>query len=321
MTAAGNAPLLGIDGGGTKTEFVLFTPSGRVLRRLVLGGTNPNSVGLDSALNTLAQGIGEMRAHAPALRFVHAGIAGCSNPSHQSAIRAHVHAFAPEIEFSIESDTLNVMASAECGDTCITAICGTGSVVFAKESGGLHRLGGWGYRFDQGGSGYEIGRDAVQAVLAQYEQLGPETALKDLLEEQIGGNLWLNVHALYAMPPEKIAALAPCVLNAWKAGDGVAAQILQKNMDRLAFLITAAAQRYDCGNTLVLSGGLTARTDMLETFLYPKLPASLTPVVPPLPQIYGACVLCAQKAGDIPEGFRTEFERSYLSEKGENHPC
>ena len=46
---AGEKVLLAADGGGTKTEFVLFTQAGKVLKRLVLGGSNPNSVGLAAA--------------------------------------------------------------------------------------------------------------------------------------------------------------------------------------------------------------------------------------------------------------------------------
>lgn len=313
--------LLGIDGGGTKTEFVLFAPSGRVLRRAVLGGTNPNSVGLPQTLETLCRGIADMQAHAPGLTLVHAGIAGCSNPAHQSAILSHVRCAMPDIALTVESDTLNLISSADSGEECIAAIIGTGSVVFAKTKQGLHRLGGWGYRFSGGGSGYDIGRDAVCAVLAQYEKTGPETVLAPLLEEQLGGNVWLNIDRLYSMPPEKIASFAPLVLRAWEAGDAAAARILQKNMKEMAALISTAAARYLCGNTLVLSGGLTAREDMLRAFLYPELPAGLRPVTARLPQIYGACALCAKRSGPLCEGFTELFETTYIRSREESEAC
>lgn len=38
---------LGIDGGGTKTEFVLVSSEGYVLKRLVKSGCNPNDIGYD----------------------------------------------------------------------------------------------------------------------------------------------------------------------------------------------------------------------------------------------------------------------------------
>ena len=46
--------MIGIDGGGTKTEFVLFSESGRILKRIVLDGCNPNTVGMEEAMNILA---------------------------------------------------------------------------------------------------------------------------------------------------------------------------------------------------------------------------------------------------------------------------
>lgn len=312
--------MLAIDGGGTKTEFLLFEESGRVLSRAVMGGTNPNSVGMPNTLRVLGDGIEQLRIRAPQLRYVHAGIAGCSNPAHQSAVGAFVRERFAQLEFSIASDTLNLIGSAQCDGDCIAAICGTGSVVFAKNGLGLHRLGGWGYRFSTGGSGYDIGRDAVQAVLAQYEQTGPKTALAPLLEDKVGGDLWENIDRLYTMPPEKIASFAPDVLRAWEAGDDIAACILNKNMDALAVLINAAAERFG-GETLVLSGGLTAREDMLKTFLYPKLPQGLKVVVPRLPQAFGACLLCAQKAGGPAKGFAEEFEKSYFSVREEDGAC
>lgn len=35
---------IGVDGGATKTEFILFTDSGEIIKRIVLGGCNPNAV-------------------------------------------------------------------------------------------------------------------------------------------------------------------------------------------------------------------------------------------------------------------------------------
>ena len=43
----GEQLLIGIDGGGTKTEFVLFTEHGRILRRVKLSCSNPNDIGLE----------------------------------------------------------------------------------------------------------------------------------------------------------------------------------------------------------------------------------------------------------------------------------
>lgn len=313
--------LLGIDGGGTKTEFVLFDEEGHALRRLVLAGSNPNSAGVDGACDVLCEGIGKMLQEKAELAGAYAGVAGCSNPAHRQAICARVAQRFPGLPFAIESDMLNVMSSAECGDKCITAIMGTGAVVFARAADGMHRLGGWGWRFEGGGSGYDIGRDAIRAVLSAYEGLGPKTLLTPMLEEKIGGDLWENVNRLYAMQPDEIASFTPVVLQAWDEGDVAAGDILCANMARMAMLISAAAEKYDCGDTLVISGGLSARRDMLEKYLFPGIPASLAHVVPDMPQIFGACRLCVQKYADLGDDFRKNFEKSYTELKGELAAC
>jgi transcriptional regulator with XRE-family HTH domain len=49
--------MIGIDGGGTKTEFCLFDERGCVLARERLAGTNPNIYGIEGAISTLKAGI------------------------------------------------------------------------------------------------------------------------------------------------------------------------------------------------------------------------------------------------------------------------
>lgn len=51
--------MLAIDGGGTKTEFLLFSMSGEIVENFTLTGTNPNSVGMENCLCILKQGITE----------------------------------------------------------------------------------------------------------------------------------------------------------------------------------------------------------------------------------------------------------------------
>ncbi len=309
---------LAIDGGGTKTEFVLFTQRGFVRRRIVLGGSNPNSVGVENAGRVLESGVGRMLAQAPELRHVYAGIAGCMNPENQKALIGHLYRVFPSLNCVIRSDTLNVIHSAECGEKCVAAICGTGSVVYAKTPDGMHRLGGWGNRFDSAGSGYDIGRDAVSAALADNDGVGPSTCIRALLEERLDGNVWDRINRLYAMPKEQIAQLSSLVFEAYDQGDEVAEAILSRNMARIAFLANQAFDTYDCGSTLVLAGGLTARQDVMQKLLFSKLRNGVMPVVASLPQIYGACVCCTAQFGERSSDFRENFEVSYTKLREED---
>ena len=67
---------LGIDGGATKTEFLLTDAEGRTLARSLLGAANPNDVGLEAMRTVLGRGIAEVVHGYPLERIsVFAGIA------------------------------------------------------------------------------------------------------------------------------------------------------------------------------------------------------------------------------------------------------
>ena len=69
--------LVAIDGGGTKTYFLLFTEEGEVLDRLILGGSNPNACGIDQTKSILAEGIDRFCRRAE-IKGIFAGISGAS---------------------------------------------------------------------------------------------------------------------------------------------------------------------------------------------------------------------------------------------------
>ena len=73
-----NALFLGIDGGGTKTEFALVSLDGYVLKRVVKNGCNPNDIGYSKMLALLVAGIDDLLMEFPSVKSVFCGIAGIS---------------------------------------------------------------------------------------------------------------------------------------------------------------------------------------------------------------------------------------------------
>lgn len=309
--------LLAVDGGGTKTEFLLFTEYGEVLQRLVLGGSNPNSVGLEAAQAVLKNGIDQMQTNGYHISGFYAGIAGCTNTAHSKNIAAFLKKTYPGMPVDIRTDIINVVSCTELTDGYIAVICGTGSVVYAKTADGMPRVGGWGYLFDSGGSGYDFGRDAVCAALAENDGIGKPTAIKPMLEEQLGGNVWDKIDVLYSLPKEKIASFTGLVFRAYAGGDAVAGEIIEKNMNRLAFLINQAAEKYGAGPAVVISGGLTAQKEVLLPFLQKTLLPQLQLIFLDMPQSYGACARCCRLFAEMHGEFEENFTRTYANCKGE----
>src|SRR2546430_12658864 len=76
--------VLGLDGGGTKTECVLMDPAGKILARSFSGPSNPWRVGVESATREIEKAADLSFAEAQVARNVivalGAGLAGTGNP-------------------------------------------------------------------------------------------------------------------------------------------------------------------------------------------------------------------------------------------------
>ncbi|MCL4278865.1 MAG: hypothetical protein KJZ60_04155, partial [Ignavibacteriaceae bacterium] len=65
-------------------------------------------------------------------------------------------------------------------------IAGTGSILFGKdEKGVIHRVGGFGRLIGDEGSGYSIGRKALNAVSKSSDGRGEETLISELLNSKM----------------------------------------------------------------------------------------------------------------------------------------
>lgn len=124
----------------------------------------------------------------------------------------------------------------------ILVIAGTGSVAFARsEDGRIERAGGWGTRLGDEGSGYAVGISALIAVARARDTRGPATALTTILLDALDLDepedlvAWVSGAA-----KSDVAALAPAVAEAARAGDDVALAIVRRAVSELRDTALAA---------------------------------------------------------------------------------
>lgn len=310
----GEQLLIGIDGGGTKTEFVLFTEQGRILRKLKLSSSNPNDVGFEKCCAVLAEGVDTLLEFAPSVCSIFAGIAGCVTGDNGAKVADFLKKRYPSIETAVDTDGVNVLSCNLDAVDCMALICGTGSVLFVREKGVRYRVGGWGSLFDEAGSAYDIGRDAVAAALAQMDGMGEATLLTDMLKAEMQSDIWTALNMVYQKGKPYIASLAPIVFRAHAMGDKVAEDILKKNAEHLALLVNTALAKYDCDSSVVACGGLM---DNFKDVLLPLVKACLKTdvkfVFPEVPPVYGACVESCRRVNIQPDGaFYETFYEDYM---------
>jgi len=301
---------IAVDGGGTKTAFVLFYENGEIIDLIYLGGSNPNAYGLSNSKNILNEGIERLMSQGITVKGIFAGISGAAAGKNKQALTEHIRGRYPHIPSVAASDIYNVINSSGRGEKCIAVICGTGSVTYGYDGEMLHRAGGWGYLFDDAGSGFDIGRDAIKHCLEVESGFVDKTELYSSIREAFGGEILAGIDKIYAKGKDYIASFAPIVFECAERDDNTAQGIIARTVDRLAELINFIHKNHDCGNTVVISGGLTSRRDLLEPMIRSKLDNSLEIVFPDLPPIFGAAVKC-MKTYNAENYRRDEFYKNF----------
>ena len=305
----GSERFIAIDGGGTKTEFVLFNKDGEVLEHYIGGGSNPNAFGVDAAVNELRRGLDALSAGEIGVSAIFGGIAGCGSAEIARTITAKLKKLYPVSQITLTSDIENVISAAECGEDAIAVIAGTGSSVFAKCGGALHRFGGWGYLYDRSYSGYDLGRDAIRATLAAEEGSGSKTKLCELIEARLGYRPTEALSKLYTMTTSDVAALASDVLTAYDRGDAVAREIVTSAIKTLAHHIKTAMAKHPTCRRIIISGGLASRGDIMTSELGKRGIADICIV--DAPQVYGAAVACMGGVSELTREFSQKFMSTY----------
>lgn len=299
--------LVGIDGGGTKTEFVLFEKNGKVRNVLRSEGSNPNDTGIEKSIEVLDTGLGQLsRGRSP--KAVFAGIGGVSLEKYQKAIKeALTDRFRTLV--GADTDAANVLSQGEDPDNSLAVICGTGSCVFVRKGTERYRVGGWGYLLDQAGSAYDVGKDGIRCALAAEDGLASKSLLTEMMSQALGGSVFSNISTIYNNGRPYIADLARVVLDAAHAGDGGAVEILRNNAARLGLLLKTAVERYDAPRQAVAAGSFL-KDDLFREMVQEMSGVKL--LMPELPPVYGACIEAMRLAQiPIPEGFLENFTQSY----------
>ena len=274
---------LGIDGGGTKTDFVLVDKDGQLINHLTLSGTNPVDVGEEDAFRVLRDGIYQVCMKIPFSEIsVYAGIAGGGVGDYPQKIDQ----FLQEFHFSKACNGNDVSECIALGlgkKDGIVVILGTGSIAYTQYKGAVTKTGGFGYMLGDEGSGYVIGRDMLRAVLEAEEGNGEDTLLLDSMLKECGTKTVMeNIPRFYKGGRKQIASYAPMVFDAWKKGDPVGRHILEDNMHAVARMIMNAGKIFPPSSQIpvVLFGSITKDEDivlhLLQEYLSEKKMPELT---------------------------------------------
>lgn len=249
---------LGIDGGGTKTDLLLTDDQGNEIRSLQVSGCNPMDIGFDSAADLLKHAIYDVCGDIPLSSvYAFAGIAGGTSGGMQELL----HTFFRSLHFknfANDTDNLNSIAAGLGKHDGIMVTLGTGICAFIQKDRRQRRIAGWGYLIDNGGSGYNLGRDALNAYFCALDGTASPTALTQHIDSIFPGGTQKIMGYIYSEGKKAVASFAPAVFAAIAEQDAIAESILQRNICAITHIIETAARDFGIEKIpVVLAGGLT----------------------------------------------------------------
>jgi N-acetylglucosamine kinase-like BadF-type ATPase len=262
---------LGIDGGGSKTLAVIVDARGQERGRALAGSSNHAAVGVEAALAELRAAAEQATLAAGCRLPVKAawlGLAGVDRPSDQRLLLPLLQPLAESMRLTNDAELLLSALGDAVG---VALVSGTGSICLGRDThSATARAGGWGHILGDEGSGYDIGRQALQAAIRAADGRGEAT----ILLERIMSHWSLErpddmVGRVYNNDDEKatIARLSSLVFQAAHDGDRVARQIAQHAAEELALAVVTVSSALDFSGgrvSLALGGGLLIHETSLQ---------------------------------------------------------
>jgi len=254
-----NRIFVGVDAGGTKVRAaVLDAVTGRAVR-LMGPGANAAVEGPVAA----AERILDVLSGCSGIRSMTVGLAGAWSGTVRARVARIIRRRLAPDRLAVLNDAEAVLMALAPSENAILLTVGTGAVAMGRDrTGRMVRADGWGPLAGDAGSGYWIGRRALEAALSARDGRGPATSLTGPVLRAAGiTRPEENIHRLYSAPAgsARIAALAPLVLASAKRGDRVARGIVRDAAAALAVSVRSVIRRLPGARARIFcAGGLAA---------------------------------------------------------------
>ncbi len=258
MAGHEKAGILGIEGGGTKTTWALFTANQVVAR----GETGPGNTLLltDAALERLFREI--RRKAGVRIKAIGGAFAGCQLAAEQARVEKIIHRVWPQAQsVRVMEDTRSVLVAAFGEVPGIVVIAGTGSNVAGQKSTHepVEKAGGWGHLFSDRGSAYDLARRGLECAFNRYDESKKTSLLAQEYLTATGKTSLEELVPFILSDTSKtvVAQWARCVFSAAQKGDRDARSLLDHAVTALAERVEFLARRLKFTHPKVaLTGGL-----------------------------------------------------------------
>ncbi len=294
----------GIDSGGTKCEVLLADSQLNIISSGIYKGTHYSIAGAEKFSEAVAECIrreaGKIRRDMSDCLRICVGAAGAREGSDRNAIKSALASLTGS-KARITTDAMTALAGSFGGGEGAILISGTGSVLYGLANDKLFRVGGWGRIIGDEGSGYWIGRRALNLISKEYDEKKNGRGIS-FLSRKISREFSINrsnINSRIFRKDFAIQSVAPVVLHTAAEGCSLSKKIVDEAVDGLMWHIESFIRISGINSpfAIAFTGGIIENDNLLTRKLKSRI--RMTGIMKVVKRMYspayGAVLIAAGK--------------------------
>lgn len=289
---------LGVDGGGTKTAFILEKDGEVFLHKegtihLSQISREEFKARIRKAVEILTKDAGINKED---IAYTFVSVPGYGQyPEDEAFIDESLKEILESDNFKVGNDCLNAWAGSLNAKPGINLILGTGSIAFGlDDKGNSLRCGGWGPLIGDESSGYYIGKRLVNYFTKQSDGRIPKTLLYDEIKKELKMNDDFEIIPLTdVMTRDQLAGIGKIFSKLLENEDECAFELLDKVAFEAALTINTLARKLSFEGQILASysGGVFNLGDILTDAIEKYLDDNVKLVAPYADPTMGSLIL------------------------------
>lgn len=315
---------LGVDGGGTKTKYILVDENLNIVKVIEKGTIHIHQIGEENLKNELLESINkiisDVKINREDIGYVFLGVPGYGESENDKIIIDKILCEVLDgINYNVSNDSVVGWAAGTGCKNGINIVAGTGSIAYGRnEDGYEERVGGWGPGIGDDGSAYWIGLKVINEYTKQKDGRREKTVLLDIMEKELNIKDYFEIVDIVfnkmKFSRTEISAFSKIGAMAANKGCRVCKFIFEEAAYNLYLHIKVLARKLKFSNEFIVSysGGVFNSGDLILDPLVNMIKEDGLNCIVKKPEIepcHGAVLLAYKMYGnDIPNNYKEKFK-------------